>query len=135
LYDLDEAATSSLTNISSRGFVGLGDDVMIAGFILAGANNAAVVVRGLGPSLGQFGIANSLQDPTLDLYDADGPLTSSNDDWKDSQEAALQATSLAPTDDREAALLVDLTAGAYTAILRGKNNSSGVGLVEVYNLP
>jgi uncharacterized delta-60 repeat protein len=133
LYDLDEAAASKLTNISSRGFVGSGDSVMIAGIILAGDNNATVVLRGLGPSLGQFGIADSLQDPTLDLYDANGTVTAFNDDWRNLQEAALQASSLEPADDREAALLVELTAGAYTAILRSKNDS-GVGLIEVYDL-
>jgi uncharacterized delta-60 repeat protein len=134
LYDLDQTAASKLANISSRGFVASGDNVIIAGVILAGENNAAVVVRALGPSLGQFGIAEALQDPTLDLYDVNGTVTVSNDDWRDSQEAALQACTLQPTDDREAALLVNLVAGAYTAIVRGQNNSSGVGLIEVYNL-
>jgi uncharacterized delta-60 repeat protein len=134
LYDLDEAADSKLANLSSRGFVGSSDNVMIAGLILADENNATLVLRGLGPSLGQFGIADSLQDTTLELYDANGTVTAFNDDWRNPQEAALQASSLAPTDDREAALLVELTAGAYTAILRGKNDSSGVGLIEVYNL-
>ncbi len=134
LYDLDEAATSNLANISSRGFVGAGDNVMIAGVILAGENITTVVLRGLGPSLGQFGIADSLQDPTLDLYDANGTVTASNDNWKDVQEAALQASNLAPTDDRESAILAELTAGAYTAILRGKNDGNGIGLIEVYGL-
>ena len=87
---------------------------MIAGVILSGPNNATVVVRGLGPSLSQLGVADSLQDPTVELYDGNGTITVSNDDWRDSQEAALQGSSLAPTDNREAALLTDLTAGAYT---------------------
>jgi hypothetical protein len=134
LYDLDEATSSSLANISSRGLVETGDDVMIAGLILAGENNATVVLRGLGPSLGQFQIADSLQDPTLDLYGSDGTLIAANDDWKSPEEAALQASSLAPTDDREPALLATLTAGSYTAILREKNGASGIGLIEVYHL-
>ncbi len=134
LYDLDEAV-SKLPNISSRGFVGSGDDVMIAGVIIAGDNNATLVLRGLGPSLEQFGITNALQDPVMELYDANGTVADSNDDWRNVQEAALQASSLAPTDDREAALLTNLTAGAYTAILRGKDGSIGIGLIEVYNLP
>jgi uncharacterized delta-60 repeat protein len=133
LYDLDDSV-SKLPNISSRGFVGDEDDVMIAGVILSGPNNATVVVRGLGPSLSQLGVADSLQDPTMELYDANGTITVSNDNWGDSQEAALQGSSLAPTDNREAALLTDLTAGAYTAILRGKSES-GIGLIEIYNLP
>jgi hypothetical protein len=102
---------SKLPNISSRGFVGDEDDVMIAGVILSGPNNATVVVRGLGPSLSQLGVADSLQDPTMELYDANGTITVSNDNWRDSQEAALQGSSLAPTDNREAALLTELTAG------------------------
>ncbi|MBA3609464.1 MAG: hypothetical protein H0W43_13330, partial [Chthoniobacterales bacterium] len=133
LYDLDEAP-SELANISSRGFVGTGANVMIAGFILAGENNATVVLRGLGPSLGQFGVADSLQDPTLDIYDANGTVTASNGDWRDLQEAALQSANLAPNDGREAALLVTLTAGAYTAILHGENGSEGIALIEVYRL-
>lgn len=133
LYDLDGAA-SELANISSRGFVGTGDSVMIAGIIFAGENNATVVLRGLGPSLGQFGVADSLQDPTLDVYDANGTVTASNGNWRDLQEAALQSSNLAPADDREAALLVTLTAGAYTAILHGENGSEGIALIEVYRL-
>jgi uncharacterized delta-60 repeat protein len=134
IYDLDTIGTSKLANVSSRGSVGTGDNVMIAGVILSGENNAIVVLRGLGPSLGQFGITDSLQDPTLDLYDANGTLTASDDNWRELQEAALQASGLAPTDDREAALLVELAAGAYTAVLRGNNESTGVGLIEAYNL-
>ena len=133
LYDLDQVA-SELANISSRGFVAAGDDVMIAGLIFSGENNATAVVRGLGPSLSQFGIGDSLQDPILDLYDANGAVIASDDDWRDSQEAALEASTLAPADDREAAVLVQLTAGAYTAVLRGKDGTQGIGLIEAYNL-
>lgn len=133
LYDLDEAV-SKLPNISRRGFVGSGDNVIIAGIILAGENNIALVVRGLGPSLSDFGVTDFLQDPTLDLYDVNGTAIASNDNWRDLQEAALQASSLAPNDDREPALLVELTQGTYTAILRGTDDRSGIGLVEVYNL-
>lgn len=134
LYDLD-GAISKLPNISSRGLVGAEENVMIAGFILAGENQTTMVLRGLGPSLGKAGVASPLQDPTLDLHDANGTMIASNNDWRDAQEAALQVAQLAPGNDREAALLANLTAGPYTAILRSQNGISGVGLIEVYNLP
>ncbi len=135
-YDLDALADSQLANISTRGSVGTDDNVMIGGFILGGpTGDTTVVVRGLGPSLGTQGVANVLADPTLDLFDGQGALLASNDDWQDSQAAELEASGLAPDDESEAAILRDLSPGAYTAILRGKDNSTGVGLVEAYNLP
>ncbi|MGH8165564.1 MAG: hypothetical protein ACREP1_14655, partial [Rhodanobacteraceae bacterium] len=136
-YDLDQAASSQLANISTRGFVDTGDNVMIGGFIIGGgaaATNATVLVRAIGPSLIGAGIGNALQDPTLELRDANGNLLKSNDNWKTSQKAAIQATGVAPTNDRESAILDTLAPGNYTAIMRGKNNGTGVGLVEVYNL-
>jgi hypothetical protein len=93
-----------------------------------------VIIRGLGPSLEDAGVADALQDPTVDLYDADGSVVASNDDWKDSQQAEIEAADLAPTNDREAAIAADLLPGSYTAIERGKDNTSGVGLVEIYKL-
>ncbi len=119
-------------NISTRGLVQSGDNVMIAGFIVQGNSTKQVIVRGLGPSLTQRGVIGALQDPTLDLRDSNGVQLAFDDDYKDRQETQIEATSLAPTDDREAAIVASLTPGSYTAILRGKTN--GVGEVEVYDL-
>ena len=96
--------------------------------------NADVVIRGLGPSLSQFGVSNVLADPTLELHDSDGTLIKSDDDWQDDavQAALLSASGLAPENSQEAALEVNLAPGAYTAILAGKNGT-GVGIVEIYN--
>jgi len=133
-YDLDAAAQSSLANTSTRGFVETGDDVLIAGFIVGNGGSDTVVVRAIGPSLADAGVANPLADPTLDLYDANGAVIRSDDDWRDSQESLLQSTGLAPTNDAESALIRSLEAGSYTAIVRGKDGGTGVALVEVYNL-
>ncbi|MDQ3198059.1 MAG: delta-60 repeat domain-containing protein [Verrucomicrobiota bacterium] len=135
-YDLDQGAASQLANISTRGFVDTGNNVMIGGFILGGGDESArtVVVRGIGPSLADVGVTNPLQDPMLELYNGDGDLIVSNDDWKDSQQSAIEDAGLAPGDERESAIEATLAAGSYTAILRGKNNTTGVGLVEAYNL-
>lgn len=136
VYDLESASDSTLGNLSTRGFVGLEDNVMIAGFI-AGAGDGGpdnVLIRALGPSLAQRGVSDPLADPTLELHDADGTVIASNDNWKDTQEAAIEATHLAPPDDAESALLEALPAGAYTAVVRGANATTGVALVEVYDL-
>jgi uncharacterized repeat protein (TIGR03803 family) len=131
-YDLDQAADSRLANISTRGFVDTGDNALIGGFI--SGPNTTVVVRAIGPSLTQFGIQNALMDPTLELRDSNGVLVRSNNDWKDTQQAQIQATGLAPTNDRESALIQVLTSGNYTAIVRGVGNTTGVAVVEAYNL-
>jgi hypothetical protein len=135
-YDLDQAANSKLANISTRGFVDTGDNVMIGGFILgpSGASSAKVIARAIGPSLTASGVANALQDPTLELHDANGTTIASDDNWKDTQQSEIEATGIPPTDDRESAIVATLAPGNYTAIVRGKNNTTGVGLVEVYNL-
>jgi uncharacterized delta-60 repeat protein len=135
-YDLDRAANSRLANISTRGFVDTGDNVMIGGLIIgpAGGTNATVVVRAIGPSLSNFGISGALQDPTLDLVDSNGVVIRSNNNWRDSQEAAIIATGLQPSDDRESALVQTVAPGSYTAIVRGVGGTTGVGLVEVYHL-
>jgi BNR repeat protein len=139
-YDLDPSANSKLANISTRGFVGTGDDVMIGGFIVGGglgvngAGSEKVVVRGIGPSLTRAGVPNALQDPTLELHDGNGALVASNDNWRATQQSEIQATGLAPSDDRESAILATLVQGNHTVILRGKNNTTGVGLVEVYKV-
>lgn len=132
-YDLDADKSSKLANISTRGFVQTGDNVMIGGFIMGGGAGATrVVVRGIGPSLGALGIANPLADPMLELYDANGALIDSNDDWRTNQ-AVILSTGLAPTHDAESALLLANPApGGYTAILRGKNGGTGIGVAEVY---
>lgn len=135
VYDLDQAADSRLANISTRGFVQTGNNVMIGGFILGGGSNSAtVIVRAIGPSLAQVGIAGAIPDPTLELRDSNGNLVQSNDNWKDSQQAAIQGTGLAPQNDLESAVVAAVSPGAYTAIVAGKNSQTGVGLVEVYHL-
>jgi hypothetical protein len=134
-YDLDADKSSKLANISTRGLVQTGDNVMIGGFILGGGTGATrVVVRGIGPSLGAFGITNPLVDPMLELHDANGALIDSNDDWRTNQ-ALILSTGLQPTNDAESALLLSNPApGAYTVILRGKNSGTGIGVVEAYLL-
>jgi hypothetical protein len=93
-----------------------------------------VLVRAIGPSLTSQNVSGPLQDPMLDLNDSNGNLIASDDNWKDSQQAEIEATGAAPTDDREAAIISMLAPGAYTAIVSGKNNGTGVGLVEAYRL-
>jgi hypothetical protein len=136
VYDLDPGVDSRLANASTRGFVQTGDNVMIGGFILGGGGgNASVVVRALGPSLTQFGVKGALADPTLELHDGNGALIRSNDNWKETQQTDIEAAQLAPADDRESAIEASLAPGAYTAIVRGARDTTGVGLVEVYRLP
>jgi hypothetical protein len=94
-----------------------------------------VVARAIGPSLSKVGVANPLQDPTLELRDSDGILLAANDDWKDSQQTVLESTGLSPQNNAESAIVTRLGPGAYTAIVRGKSGSAGVGLVELYRLP
>ncbi|HMG06847.1 MAG TPA: choice-of-anchor Q domain-containing protein, partial [Chthoniobacterales bacterium] len=134
VYDLDRTAVSKLANISSRGLVGTGDDVMIGGTIIDGNTSGGVLFRALGPSLTNFGIANGLGDPILELYDGNGGLIAVNHDWRDDQEAEISNTGLAPSNDLESAIVRDLTPGPYTAIVRGKDNGPGIAVVEVYNL-
>ncbi|MGI9173211.1 MAG: DUF1800 family protein [Chthoniobacterales bacterium] len=122
---------SAVVNLSTRMKVETGDNVLIGGFIIVGSGQKTVVVRALGPSLP---VAGALNDPTLELHDAGGRLLASNDNWRSSQEAAITAANLAPADDRESALIATLAPGAYTAIVRGANNTTGVGLVELYDL-
>jgi hypothetical protein len=123
-------------NLSTRGLVQPGDNVMIGGFIAAGGyGNTAFVVRGIGPSLASFGISNPLADPLLELHDSNGVAIATNDNWQDSQETEINATGLAPTNPAESAILALLPAGSYTAIVRGKADGSGVALVEAYQLP
>lgn len=140
IYDLDQAVDSQLANISTRGFVGAQNNVMIGGFILGGnppqAGNTRVAVRGLGPSLSQFGLGNLLADPTLELHDANGATLITNDNWTDDPASAalLTANGLAPAGPSESAVFTTLPPGQFTAILAGKNGGTGIGLIEVYNL-
>jgi hypothetical protein len=133
VYDLDLGGASELANISTRGPVETGDNILIGGFILRG-NTATILVRAIGPELTAFGVPDALQDPTLELRDINGALIMANDNWKDNQQAAINGTGIAPTDDRESAILQLLPGGNYTAIVQGKNGTVGVGLVEAYRL-
>ena len=130
-YELDSTATR-LVNISTRGRVGVGDEVLIGGFIVAGSDSKTVIVRALGPSLP---LAGALANPVLELRDASGNLVSSNDDWvNSSQQSAIAASGLAPSSPLESAILATLSPGNYTAIVRGVNNTTGIGLAEAYDL-
>ncbi len=134
-YDLSPLSDSNLANISSRGFVGTGNNVLISGFIIGNVNSATVVVRAVGPSLASAGLSDPLADPMLTVYDANGTAIASNDDWHDDISAAqIDQSALAPDDDAESATMLRLPAGAYTTIVKGANGETGVGLVEVYNL-
>jgi hypothetical protein len=137
VYDTDAAVDSELANISTRGFVETGPNVMIGGFVLGGnPNNTRIAIRGLGPSLASAGLTNLVADPTLELHDGNGTLLIANDNWEDNpiSAAALTANGLAPTDPKEAAIFTILPAGSFTAIMTGKNGGVGIGLVEIYNL-
>lgn len=136
IYDLDQSANTRLTNVSARGFVDLGDNLLIGGAILGGGNGGVnlVIARAVGPSLASFGVPNAMQDPVLELHNQQGTLLDSNDNWKDGNQQAITGNGLAPSDDREAAIVALLPPGAYTAIVLGKNNTIGVALVEFYNL-
>ena len=143
VYDLAQTANSQLANISTRGFVDTDDNAMIAGLIAGQGSSAAaaqVLVRALGPSLSNFGIQGALQDPTLALHNGNGATIATNDNWKNNdqtghaQEALIRATTVAPLNNFESAIVATLPPGPSTAIVRGKNNTTGVALVEVYNL-
>jgi sugar lactone lactonase YvrE len=135
VYDTNPGVFAELTNVSTRGFVGTGQSVMIGGFITGGGNGSTqVVVRGLGPTLTQFGVSGALADPEVTLVDGNGNVVQNNNDWKNTQQAAIQATGLAPPNDLEAAILATVAAGHYTAILSGHGGGTGIGLVEIYKL-
>ena len=143
VYDLSGASSSILGNISTRSFVQTGDNVMIGGFIVEGTQPKRVILRAIGPELGQFGVPVPLVDPTLELHNRTGALIASNDNWQHTiiggiitsdQRGEIRNSGHAPTDGRESAIIAELPAGNYTAIVRGVNNTTGVGLVEVYDL-
>jgi hypothetical protein len=138
IYDLSTNQDSKLANLSTRGKVGTGDEIMIAGFILGGASGEdSIILRGIGPSLSEaFPQLSGLPDPKLELRNSQGALIASNDNWMDdpNQAAIIQAAGLAPTNNLESAIAATLMPGNYTALLSGVNNGTGVGLVEVYEL-
>ena len=130
-YDLNQAVDSKLANISTRGFVQTGDDVLIGGIIVLGQSPLRVIVRAIGPSLPIPGV---LADPTLELHDGNGALIVANDNWRDTQEAEIIATGIPPTNDLESAIVQNLSPGNYTAIVRGSGGATGVAVVEAYAL-
>jgi hypothetical protein len=143
VYDLATGTSSILGNISTRSFVQTGDNVMIGGFIVQGSGTKRVIIRAIGPELGQFGVPDPLQDPTLELHDGNGTLIASNDNWQTTiiggiitqdQVQDIMNSGRAPGDGRESAIIGNLPPGNYTAIVRGVNSTIGVALVEVYDL-
>jgi hypothetical protein len=130
-YDLDSTVDSKLANISTRGFVQTGDNVLIGGLIVLGQNSLRVIVRAIGPSLPVPGV---LGDPTLELHDGNGALIVANDNWRSDQEAEILATGIPPTNDLESAIVRNLAPGNYTAIVRGVSSTTGIALVEAYGL-
>ena len=135
VYDLETGADSKLVNISTRGVVGTGSDVMIGGFILGKENGAApVIVRAMGPSLAAAGVSGVLSDPMLELRDGNGELVRSNNNWKESQQAEVQDSGAPPGNDVESAIVATIPPGPYTAIVAGNGGATGVALVELYTL-
>jgi hypothetical protein len=138
IYDVNPGADSELGNLSTRGFVQGANNVLIAGFILGGDNtgNDRIAIRGLGPSLSQFGVNPVLADPTLELHDSNGATLITNDDWATDPVSAadLLLLNLAPSNPKEAAIFTSLPPGTFTAILAGKSGGTGIGIIEVYNL-
>jgi probable HAF family extracellular repeat protein len=123
-------------NIATRGRVQTGDNAMIGGFIITGSESKKVIVRAIGPSLQQFGLSDLLADPILELHGSDGSLLYTNDNWKDdpAQRSSIEASHLSPGNDLESAIAANLPPGSYTAVVRGKNGATGVGVVEVFDL-
>jgi len=136
IYEIYSPGLNSLlTNISGRGFVGTGDNVLISGFIVGEVGSGTVVVRALGPSLASFGVSQPLSDPTLTIYDSNGAVIASNDNWQDDNNANyVLRNGLAPSNALESALVLRLPAGAYTAVVRGANGATGNALAEVYTV-
>jgi hypothetical protein len=127
-------AAAQALNLSTRMLILTGDQVGIGGFIVTGNEPKTVLVRGIGPSLSKFGVPNPLADPTMELHGPSGFVTLNNNNWRDTQEAEIQATGLAPTNDLESAILATLPPGNYTAVVKGVDNGTGVGLVEAFDL-
>jgi hypothetical protein len=130
-YDLNRTVDSKLGNISTRGLVQTGENVLIAGTIVLGQDSQRVILRAIGPSLN---VSGKLADPTLELRDTNGELVASNDNWRTDQEAEIIATTIPPSSDLESAIVRTLTPSNYTAILRGVNGTTGIAVVEAYGL-
>ena len=130
-YDMSPASPARLANIATRGLIQPGDQLMIAGFIIQNGNVRAVV-RAIGPSLSAFGINNALPDTTLQLRDQNGALVRQNDDWQSDQKVELETTGLQPGNVLEAAIVATIPPGQYTVQVRGKPETTGIGVVEVY---
>ena len=133
VFRLNIVPQATLLNISTRLDVQTGDNVLIGGFIVSGTQPKEVIVRAIGPTLGAFGVSGALADPVLELHEPDGTVIT-NDNWKDTQESAISATHLAPSNALESAIVATLDPGLYTAIVTGKNSTTGVALVEAYDL-
>ena len=143
VYDLSPETDSTLGNISTRSFVQTGDNVMIGGFIVQGAQPKRLILRAIGPELTQHGVPDAMANPTLELHDETGALIASNNNWVQTiiggiittnQVRDIRNSGHAPTDPRESAIIATLQPGNYTAIVHGVNDTTGVGLVEVYDL-
>ncbi|HEX4630316.1 MAG TPA: choice-of-anchor tandem repeat GloVer-containing protein, partial [Chthoniobacterales bacterium] len=130
----DPKQTVAPVNLSTRGYVGTGDSVLIGGFIIAGTAPKTVVMRALGPSLSGAGVSGAIGDPTLALYDAQGSTIAENDNWRDGPDANLIAMTIPPKDEHEAAIARQLPPGTYTAVVRGVSGTTGIGLVEIYDM-
>ena len=111
-----------------------GSEVLIGGFVITGSTAKTVVIRAIGPSLSGFGVPGVLADPILDLFDANQNLIQENDNWREGQEADIMSTGLAPSDDRESAVILTLQPSAYTAVVSSNTGTNGVGLIEVFDL-
>ena len=143
VYDLNQFSGSFLSNVSTRSFVQTGDNVMIGGFIVQGTQSRRIIIRAIGPELSQYGVPDPLHDPTLELHDGSGALIASNNNWQQTviggiitsnQVQDIQNSGHAPADASESAIIATLPPGNYTAIVRGVNNTTGVALVEAYDL-
>lgn len=134
IYDLQAGSQSELANLASRAFVSTGDNVLIGGFIVGGGGTTRVLMRAIGSSLAGS-LADELEDPTIEVTNAEGVKVADNDNWRNAPNAAeIEATGAAPTDEREAAAIAPVTAGSYTVVVRGARGSTGVGVVEIYRL-
>lgn len=136
VFDVSPTSDSMLGNISTRGMVGSGQNVLISGLIVSAVDSSTVVLRALGPTLGAAGVHNALSDPILTVFDQNGTALAANDNWQDNPDAPyIEQNNLAPTNDAESAIILKLMPGAYNAIATGAEGATGVGLVEIYNLP
>ena len=134
IYDLRTSADAELANLASRAFVSTGDNVLIGGFIVHGGPAKPVLVRAIGSSLAGM-VPEELQDPTVEVINAEGQKVGENDDWRKGNTAGeIEATGAAPAHDKESAVVISLSAGPYTATVRGANGGTGIGLVEIYRL-